>query len=38
MKNNAVKKTVKYNYDVIDNKAKTYYQVNKAKIQKDSEC
>ena len=37
MKNNNVEKTGKNNYDFIDNKAKTYYQVNKAKIQNDCE-
>ena len=37
MKNDTVEKTVKNNYDLVDNKAKTYYQANKAKVQNDCE-
>ena len=34
MENEAVEKTMKNNYDFVDNKAKSYYQANNEKIQK----
>ena len=35
MENNNVQKTVKDNYDFLDNQPKKYYQVNKEKNKKD---